>query len=75
MGMPCGLVPIFGTTITEVEAMKSIADVEASMISAGGIGGAEGCIVFLIEGEEVEVKKIIDVVESIRGESPVGEPI
>ncbi len=75
MGMPCGLVPILGTTVTEVEAMKSIADVEASMISAGGIGGAEGCIVFLIEGEEVEVKKIIDVVESIRGESPVGEPV
>lgn len=75
MGMPCGLVPIFGKVITEVEAMKSMADVETTVISAGGIGGAEGCIVFLIEGKEVEVKKIIGVIEDIRGESPVREPV
>jgi len=73
-GMPCGLVPIFGTTVTEVEAMKSMADVEIIPISAGGIGGAEGCIVFLIEGEEVEVRKILGVIEDIRGEGAVLEP-
>jgi hypothetical protein len=75
MGMPCGLVPILGTTVTEVEAMKSIADIEVTTISAGGIGGAEGCIVFLLEGKEAEVKKITNVVEGIKGESPVREPV
>jgi hypothetical protein len=60
--------------VTEVEAMKLMADVEITAIAAGGIGGAEGSIVFLVEGKEVEVRKIIKVVESIKGESQIREP-
>jgi hypothetical protein len=56
-------------------AERALADIEATTISAGGIGGAEGCIVFLLEGKEAEVKKIINVVEGIKGESPVREPV
>jgi len=73
-GMPCGLIPIFGTVVTEVEALKLIADVEVTPIAAGGIGGAEGSVTLLVEGSDANVQKIIGVVEGIKGEAPVQEP-
>jgi len=73
-GMPCGLIPIFGTVVTEVEALKMMADVEVTPIAAGGIGGGEGSITLLVEGAEAQVRKVIGIVESIKGESPVQEP-
>lgn len=74
IGMPCMLVPIFGQVITEVEAIKYLADVEVTPIAAGGIGGAEGSIVLLLAGKETEVKKVIRMVEKIKGEPQVEEP-
>jgi hypothetical protein len=73
-GMPCGLIPIFGTVVTEVEAFKMLADVEVTPIAAGGIGGAEGSVTFLVEGSEAQVWKVIKVIEGIKGEPPIQEP-
>lgn len=73
-GTPCALIPIFGTVVTEVEAMKILAGLEAIPIAAGGIGGAEGSTVLLLKGSEVEVKEAIRMVEKIKGEPPVSEP-
>ena len=73
-GMPCGLIPMFGTVITEVEALRLLAGVEAIPIAAGGIGGAEGSIVLLLKGTESEVRKAIGLIERTKGEAPVREP-
>lgn len=73
-GIPCALIPIFGTVITEVEALKSIADVEVIPIAGGGIGGAEGSVVFLVEGKETQVNKVINIIEGLKGELPILEP-
>lgn len=73
-GMPCGLIPMFGTVVTEVQALRLLADVEAIPIAAGGIAGAEGSIVLLVKGTEAQVQKAIDVAKKIKGESPVKEP-
>jgi len=73
-GVPCGLIPIFGTVVTELEAMKAMADVEVTPIAAGGIGGGEGSITFLIEGQEEQVLRIIKAAEAVKGEVPVQEP-
>ena len=73
-GMPCGLIPILGTVVTEVEALKTMADVEVTPIAAGGIGGAEGSITLLVEGSEAHVRKAISIIEGIKGEPPVQEP-
>ncbi len=73
-GVPCGLIPIFGTIVTEVEALESVADVEVMPIAAGGIGGAEGCIVLLIEGEMEQIKLVMDLAEYVKDEPLVGVP-
>ncbi|MDQ1281047.1 MAG: hypothetical protein QG670_2311 [Thermoproteota archaeon] len=73
-GTPVGFVPIFGTVITEVEALKSLTGVEVIPIAAGGIGGAEGSVILLLKGDDSEVKEAVKMVEKIKGEPPVQEP-
>ncbi len=73
-GVPCGLIPMFGTVVTEIEAFKLLADVESIPIAAGGIGGAEGTITLLIKGDETKVRKAISIVEKIKGEPPTESP-
>ncbi len=73
-GVPCGLIPIFGTVVTEVEALKILAEVKAVPIAAGGIGGGEGSIVLLVDGAEDYVRKAISIVEKVKGEPQVREP-
>lgn len=65
-GMACGLAPIPGKIITEVEAMKLIGKVDAIMFSRGGIGHASGASAIQIEGELSEVEKVLSAVDNIR---------
>lgn len=70
-GIPVGIMPLSGEIITEIEAFKILADVCAVAIGSGGIGDGGGAKVFLVEGREKEVKKIIRTVESVKGEKNV----
>lgn len=58
MGMPVGLMPIFGKVITEVEASLALGAEKAAVIAAGGIDGAEGAVTLLVEGEREPVTAI-----------------
>lgn len=60
-----------GDLITEIEALKVLANVEAKQVAAGGVGGSEGAVVLVIWGEDEDVKKAISIIESIKGEPPV----
>ncbi|MDQ1279940.1 MAG: hypothetical protein QG670_1202 [Thermoproteota archaeon] len=73
-GIACGLVPVFGTVVTEVEAMRILSGVEVIPIGAGGVGGAEGSVVLLLKGTNSEVKQAIRIIEEIRGEPQLPEP-
>ena len=57
-----------GTVVTEIEALKILADVEAKHIASGGVGESAGSVVLVIKGEEAKVRKAISIVESIKGE-------
>jgi len=57
--------------VTEIRALKILANVEAKLVAAGGIGGSEGSVVLVAEGMEPGVKKVISLIESIKGEKPV----
>ena len=57
-GMACGLFPVIGSIITEVEAIQTLADVDVCIIGRGGIHGAEGGTLFQIHGEAEEVKRV-----------------
>jgi hypothetical protein len=54
--------------VTEIEAFKILAGVEAAHVASGGIGESAGAVVLVIQGDEADVKKAIELVESIKGE-------
>ena len=72
-GMACGLFPVMGQVITELEAIRMIADVEVCLIGRGGISGAEGGSVFQAWGPEVELEELERVLASCRGLLVAGE--
>jgi len=57
-----------GIVVTEIEALKILADVDARHIASGGVGESAGAVVLVIKGEKVNVRKAISIVESIKGE-------
>lgn len=60
--------PLTGTIVTEIEALKILTGVEATLLAAGGIAGAEGAVRLLLEGTDEEVEATVKLVESIKGE-------
>ncbi len=66
-GIPCGLWQLRGTVITEIEAFKQLFDIEAFPVSAGGIEGAEGSVVWVLQGKEENVEKAYKLCEEIHG--------
>lgn len=66
-GMPVGLFPIVGGEIfSEIEAIETIANVEAYPIGAGGVYDGAGATIFEISGTKEEVEKVIDLYERIK---------
>jgi hypothetical protein len=70
MGLTINMMPTMGKVVTEIEAFKILAGVEALNIGGGGVGGAEGARVFLLKGNEEAVTKAFNLVQSIKGEPP-----
>jgi len=66
MGIPVGLYPISGITVTEIEAVKILTGAKITPIAAGGVRGAEGSITFVISGDDREVDKTIDIIEKVK---------
>lgn len=60
--------------VTEIEALRTVAQVDVVQVSAGGIGGAEGSVRLLIRGPRDQVKLAMDEVEAVRGEPPFYTP-
>ena len=69
MGMKLGIAAFpSGQVITEIEALALLANVHARHVSSGGIGGSEGAVVLLIEGQGDDFENAIDLVKSVKGE-------
>ena len=68
MGWPCGLMVIHGQVITEMEAFKILFGVEAIPVAGGGIDGAEGCKIFLLEGPNENTMAAYEFAEMLKGE-------
>jgi hypothetical protein len=69
MGWKCGIIVVHGQVITEMEAMRLLFDVDAVPIAAGGIDGAEGCKVFLVEGPKDNIELAMEVLGKVKGEA------
>jgi hypothetical protein len=76
MGMACGLYPVKGgTTVTEIQAVEILSGAHAVPIAAGGVGGAEGATVLVIDGTKEQVTKAIEFVEQSKGARlPIARP-
>jgi hypothetical protein len=57
-----------GIVVTEIEALKILAGVEARHVASGGVGDSAGAVVLVISGEDGKVRRAISLVESIKGE-------
>jgi hypothetical protein len=72
MGMKVGLLHMPGAkVITEIEALKALAGVDAYHVASGGSGGMQGGVILVAEGETQAVEKAIQIVESLKGEPPL----
>jgi hypothetical protein len=72
LGMAVGLVPLVGRVITELDAARMLARVEAAVIGRGGIAGGEGSTVLALEGEAAEVEKLFALVAALKGAAESG---
>ncbi|MEA1870792.1 MAG: hypothetical protein U9N00_01155, partial [Candidatus Bipolaricaulota bacterium] len=68
MGIPCGIFPLVGRVITEIDALETLFPVEVTQVANGGVGRGVGSISLLITGEEAAVEKSFDLVSSLQGE-------
>jgi hypothetical protein len=57
-----------GQILTEIEALRILADVEPFQASAGGIGGAEGAVWMVWRGTRENVERARQLAASIKGE-------
>jgi hypothetical protein len=72
-GMAVGLIPLMGRVVTEKDAAEILSKVRCTVIGRGGINGAEGSTVMALEGEEGDVRKLLRIVDDIRGAGISGE--
>lgn len=66
-GTPCGVIPLHGTVINEIQAFKLLCEVDAIPVASGGIAGAEGCIVFILLGVQDALRKAENLLSQIKG--------
>lgn len=62
-----------GEIFTEIEAIRTFADVKVFPMGAGGLAGREGGISLVVAGSSNEVEKALEAVSSVQGERPFAE--
>jgi hypothetical protein len=60
-----------GRIVTEIEAIETLFGLEAVHYASGGWGGAEGSVTLIVQGEDDDVNRCLDVIEGIKGEPPL----
>jgi len=53
--------------MTEIQALRSLAYVGVTQVAAGGIGGYEGSVTLVLNGDDPVVKNAMTLVESVKG--------
>ncbi len=68
MGISCNMLPCDqGTVVTELKAFQLLSGVTATPIASGGVGGAEGSVTLVLQGEKEQVLKAIQYAERSKG--------
>jgi len=71
-GTKIGMLPVMnGKVITEIQAFDILFGLQAVHVGGGGVSGSEGTVVLSVTGDDAQVRKAIELVESIKGEPPL----
>ncbi|MFH1169843.1 MAG: hypothetical protein V1691_04015 [Chloroflexota bacterium] len=73
-GTAVGLLPLTGTVVTETDAVTMLTGARTTVIGAGGIMGGEGSTTFVAEGEDSQLKKAWELIQSVKGAEMSGVP-
>jgi len=65
MGLPCGMYPLTGYVVSEIEALELLFDVRATHVCSNGIGIGKGSVSLLVEGEEEHVRAAFERVQQL----------
>ncbi|MFQ6093225.1 MAG: hypothetical protein ACE5OR_11235 [bacterium] len=66
-GRKVGLMPLmYGRAVTEIDALKLLADVDVLHIASGGLADSQGAVTLAVSGDEGEVKKAISIIEGVK---------
>ncbi len=65
MGLPCGMYPLTGHVVTEIEALALLFGVRTTHVCSNGIGSGRGSVSLLIEGEVEHVRAAFERVEQL----------
>jgi len=71
MGLACGMHPIVGRVVTEIEALEALFPVQVIQIASGGTGSGAGSVSLLVTGQEDAVRAAFDLVQSLSGEESI----
>ena len=73
MGAAGGLFVLTNTiVVTEIEAAKLLFGLEGTLVAAGGIGGNEGAVTLVFNGEEPQIEAFVSFLEKeVKGEPAI----
>jgi len=65
MGLPCGMYPLTGHVVSEIDALRLLFEVRATHVCSNGIGMGRGSVSLLIEGEEEGARAAFERVQQL----------
>lgn len=64
------LCPLPGQVFTEIDAIFLATGARATLVGAGGVGGAEGCVWLAVEGNDEQLGEVETLMRKIHAEPP-----
>jgi len=75
MGMPVSLIFLpTAKVVTEIQAIKVLTGADAYLVASGGIGGSEGSVTLILEGEADRLEQAFKLVQDVKGEPSMPPP-
>jgi len=66
------LFPMTGAIVTEIEALQLLCGVDARLLAAGGVAGAEGAVWLLLEGAREQLDAALALHQELKNEPNLG---
>jgi len=70
-GQACGIFPLNGRVVTELDALDVLFGVDAVHVASNGVGAGHGSVSLLIAGEDRSVERAFELIESLSDEPDI----